>query len=423
MRRGAHALAASLVVASILASPATAQQGGQEASQDPREELDGARGDLGVAERSLEEVDRQLSEAQRSLDLVDARLAEATDGLHQTENELVSARDAQTAAVTASRVHGSELEVANVVLDDARADRDHAVDDLHDRVRAAYKRPPAQLTLESLIRSRDLHQINSTWRALQAIATADVRRVDDANSATLEESAARGAVANVARVSREAESAALTTTRSVERLVATQSELVASIAVDREVRAGTIASIENDRIAATRLVTTLRDRVRSLQASLADALVAADPDAILDGPVPAWAAALPTHGRALSPAVQGAAERAGIDARLFAALVWSESNFRPGAVSHAGAVGLAQLMPGTAAGLNVDPWDPFANLQGGARYLRGQLERFGSADLALAAYNAGPGAVEQYGTIPPYAETQVYVLRVLQRYELLVGAS
>ena len=91
-------------------------------------------------------------------------------------------------------------------------------------------------------------------------------------------------------------------------------------------------------------------------------------------------------------------------------------------MSHAGAIGLSQLMPGTAAGLGVDPWDPVQNMVGGARYLRAQLERFGSADLALAAYNAGPGRVESAGrTVPQITETQVYVLRVLERYESLVA--
>jgi soluble lytic murein transglycosylase-like protein len=109
-----------------------------------------------------------------------------------------------------------------------------------------------------------------------------------------------------------------------------------------------------------------------------------------------------------------------LDPRLFAALVWTESAFNPAAVSHAGAIGLAQLMPGTAAGLGVDPWDPVQNLDGGARYLRAQLDAFGSVDLALAAYNAGPNAVSRYGGIPPYVETQFYVLRVLGHYGRLV---
>jgi soluble lytic murein transglycosylase-like protein len=87
--------------------------------------------------------------------------------------------------------------------------------------------------------------------------------------------------------------------------------------------------------------------------------------------------------------------------------------------SHAGAIGLAQLMPGTAAGLGVDPTDPLQNLQGGARYLREQLDRFGTPELALAAYNAGPNRVAQAGGIPRITETQTYVRRVLDTWEQL----
>jgi hypothetical protein len=103
----------------------------------------------------------------------------------------------------------------------------------------------------------------------------------------------------------------------------------------------------------------------------------------------------------------------GLDPDLFLKLVQAESSFNPNAGSSAGAIGLAQLMPGTAAELGVDPYDPEQNLRGGARYLKQQLDRFGDPALALAAYNAGPGAVEEYGGIPPYAETQGYVQKIL----------
>ena len=94
---------------------------------------------------------------------------------------------------------------------------------------------------------------------------------------------------------------------------------------------------------------------------------------------------------------------------LFLRLVQQESGWHSGALSPKGAIGLAQLMPGTARLLGVDPHDPEENLEGGARYLRAQFERFGRWDLALAAYNAGPEAVERHGGIPPYAETVGYV--------------
>lgn len=107
------------------------------------------------------------------------------------------------------------------------------------------------------------------------------------------------------------------------------------------------------------------------------------------------------------------AQKYGLPTDLFLGLVQQESGFNPNAVSPAGAGGLTQLMPGTAADLGVDPRDPIQNLEGGARYLRAQLDAFGTPELALAAYNAGPGAVRRFGGVPPYQETQNYVRSIL----------
>ena len=98
---------------------------------------------------------------------------------------------------------------------------------------------------------------------------------------------------------------------------------------------------------------------------------------------------------------------------LFRSNIAVESGFNPEAVSPVGAIGLGQLMPATADALGVDPHDPEENLRGSARYLLTQLATFGSAELALAAYNAGPEAVERYGGIPPYAETEGHIAKVL----------
>lgn len=112
---------------------------------------------------------------------------------------------------------------------------------------------------------------------------------------------------------------------------------------------------------------------------------------------------------------QKAARRHRVPEDLFLRLVQQESAWNPNARSHKGAIGLAQLMPGTARLLRVDPTDPEQNLEGGARYLRTQYDKFGSWRLALAAYNAGPGAVEKFGGVPPYRETQNYVKVILGR--------
>jgi soluble lytic murein transglycosylase-like protein len=131
--------------------------------------------------------------------------------------------------------------------------------------------------------------------------------------------------------------------------------------------------------------------------------------------MPGW------QSRDLARRVLVNAERWRLDANMLVAIVTVESRWHTHAVSRAGAIGLGQLMPGTAAHLGVNPRDPVQNLSGAARYLRGLVGRFGTKhyELVFAAYNAGPKAVTEYGGVPPYDETENYVVRVLDTWEHL----
>jgi soluble lytic murein transglycosylase-like protein len=171
--------------------------------------------------------------------------------------------------------------------------------------------------------------------------------------------------------------------------------------------------------------TAAGERVQQLQALLeqveqgpsmvASKTFASALDAAKAGSASPATAGVSGGGSTYAPMIEQAAARYGIDPSVLYGLIEQESGFDPSATSSAGAQGLTQLMPSTAASLGVaEPLDPAQSIEGGARYLSGLLRQFGgnTAD-ALAAYNAGPGAVEQYGGVPPYPETQQYVTKVL----------
>jgi soluble lytic murein transglycosylase-like protein len=146
-------------------------------------------------------------------------------------------------------------------------------------------------------------------------------------------------------------------------------------------------------------------------AALAQALNPPDP-----APLEQTAAApAPVPSAQIDQLVQQNADIWQVDPALIKSVIANESSFDANATSPVGAQGLMQLMPETAASLGVrNPYDPAQNVAGGTRYLRSLLDRFnGNTRLAVAAYNAGPGAVEKYGDVPPYAETQTYVQNVL----------
>ncbi len=424
MRRRVVVLAAVACLTAVVpavAAPAPPVVGAApsvEELQRLREQLAGANGDLGA-------LDAAIAAATGELDQIEARLDVAAADLADTQAQLVEAEQARAAASAEAARATEDLLAAGDALDAARSLAARQQDAMSSRIRDLWKYgggDPGTMLLEGLVHSETLHDATTTLRTVEGIVRTDHQLADQAADATREEARIRARVAEAQHAARQAETRAAAETRRVAQLVDRQTALVTSVEGERGAKAAVLDALSADRAATARLAEQLRSRVAELSASLATALLQANPDARFDGPMPVWAAGLPGHGQGLAPAIAGAAAVAGVDARLLAALVWSESNFHPGAVSRVGALGLSQLMPGTAAGLRVDPMDPVQNLVGGARYLRAQLERFGSADLALAAYNAGPGRVEAAGrTIPQITETQVYVLRVLERYRTLVA--
>jgi len=133
----------------------------------------------------------------------------------------------------------------------------------------------------------------------------------------------------------------------------------------------------------------------------------------------------PLFGTPYDALIEAEARRSNVDAAFVSALIRAESNYEPRAVSRKGARGLMQLMPATAKRLAVKkPFDPASNVRGGVRYLRELVDRFGQRpDLVLAAYNAGEGAVETYGGVPPYRETVAYVNRILKWWQPVAAAG
>lgn len=123
-----------------------------------------------------------------------------------------------------------------------------------------------------------------------------------------------------------------------------------------------------------------------------------------------------TEGGTTEEMLLSAAVKHGVDPKLVQAIAIAESNMNQDEISEVGAIGVMQLMPETAASLGVNPYDEQENIEGGAMYLKQMLDKFGDVPQAVAAYNAGPGAVQKYGGIPPYAETQNYVGRVMDMY-------
>ena len=397
-----------------LATPAGATE-----LAETRDRLSGARSELDDVEQLVQRTRDEVAGA-------DERLRAATTELDTVRTRLAEAEAAMADADVRERDSAAALGLADDGLQVARSDYHRRRELLQARAVAAYKHGgavPSEVLVRGVAQAGDWHEITVTLETVDRLVTSDRLLVEETADATRDAAAARGEVTAARSRALTARRDAARERRQVEELLARHEAVVRRVDDEVARRAEALERLESDAAARAVLVGELERRVERLRLAARTPVVtpvAVDLDEL--GPAPAWAGRLPAAGRAWSPAIDAAAAAHGIDGRLLAAVVWTESMFRPDAVSHAGAIGLAQLMPGTARGLGVDPRDPLENLAGGAAYLRAQLQTFGRADLALAAYNAGPGRVTRAGNrVPDIVETQLYVVRVLERYEHLAG--
>lgn len=354
--------------------------------------------------------------------LQDALLAARAE-LAILEEELAEAEAAHAVALLHADQTRAEVARRDAELDAHLARWSDGRARLRDQAVHAYKHGngvAGEVLVRGVTAAGDWHEIAVTLTTVERLAEDGRAAVQDEAHHTREVAALRS-TADAARAAavQAARDASLQAERLSERSDAA-AVTAEGIAADEAATAATLAQLEADTAARELLVAELQATVARLELDASRVLIPVQVDLDPFRPPPAWAGQLPGDGPRWAAAIEATAARHGIDGRLFAALVWSESGFNPGVVSHAGALGLAQLMPGTARGLGVDPHDPLQNLDGGARYLRTQLDTFGRVDLALAAYNAGPGRVHRAGGVPNIVETQVYVPRVLDRYEGLL---
>lgn len=417
-----RACAAALVVVLLGGTlPAVAQDDPEPPPEQTQEQLEEATEGRRVAKVTLAELERRVRAAEVALERLDEELLSRSEQLASLDAELTTAKQHETEAADRTHQASLALDRANRRLRGAVDTWEASRDELDRRVANAYKYGGgADLTVAAYLDASDLHDVAVVRRAVRMTIADGQRVVGETGRATTAMVEARAEVDRSREEARAEQVTARRVTARADALVRRQRQLVQQVEATRDEQASIIAQFDQDAAHQLALVRELDRRIAQLGSQLATQLAGKYADGRWDGPAPRWASGLPARGQSWAPRIAEASATNQLDPRLFASVVWTESAFNPAVVSHAGAIGLAQLMPGTAAGMGVDPWNPIENLDGGARYLRAQLNRFGTLDLALAAYNAGPGAVSRYGGIPPYAETQFYVLRVLGHYERLV---
>lgn len=418
-------LAAAAVLAVVAGGPGAASaQDAEPSRSDTIDRLQDTRNELSEARDRLESADSRVDEAARTLSRIDAELDAATAELRRLEGRLAEAEGRLAEAESRTEEVTRRLRAHDDDLHELVAAGDENEDLLDAQAAATYKHgggARAGAMWSSLLFAGDLHELSLGARVVRETLDGQEKLVSGSKELTVAAARARREIATLRAERRLQEAAAERARNEAAAIVSRQEQLTGEVAAERDRKARILAETEADREQAEALVGRLRELTIELTKELLDGIEIEWQEIEIEGEVPDWAHRLPPRGQYWAPAINGAASQVGIDPRLFAALVWAESSFHPGAVSRVGAIGLAQLMPGTAAGLGVDPTHPLQNLAGGARYLAQQYATFGSIDLALAAYNAGPGAVHRYGGIPPYAETQYYVLAVLTYYQRLVA--
>jgi len=432
---------------------------------DIESELDETTDELEDAATARDQALARVAEAERELAAIESRLTTASAELAEAREAVTQARDAadeaqaeadeareraQAAADEAERAEDDardaerRLEEARTALRGA-VEAEHEADaQLQDRAIGAFKHGGQQERFElagALLGAGDWHEVGLAVGVIRRALDEDRRLVRSAERARDDASAARSRAEDAEveaqrrlheadRALAEAQDAEVVAIEAAEvaagelaRAQAAEDEhagIYAGIQDEQAQRQAIYVSLEEDAAAREALAQRLEERLAALETAALEARrEPSEPPS--SGETLAWAHRLPAAGEPWAEAIATAAATNGLDPRLLAALVWSESAFNPEVESWVGAIGLAQLMPGTAAWLGVDPWDPEENLDGGARYLAAQIDRFDSVELGLAAYNAGPNAVVRYGGIPPYAETQNYVPTVLERYQYLAG--
>ncbi len=405
-----------LVIAALLVATAPAARAD--------DDLIRSRARLGEAERSLEQLQREVRDVVEEVSALDTSLQRASAELAALESDLELAQRDHRAAREQVEHTRAEVVDRDAALTAALTAWSDGRDRLADQAVHAYKHGVGMggdVLVRGVVGARDWHEVAVTLETVARLASAERVAIDTGAEQARQLAGLRAAADEARTAAIAAERTAASEAERVATLTEATAATVERIAEDRIQRTAALERLEDDVAAREVLVAELEATIARLELSAQRVFVPVQVDLDPFGPPPAWADGLPGQGPRWAAAIDATAARHGLDGRLFAALVWSESGFSPGVVSHAGALGLAQLMPGTARGLGVDPRDPLQNLEGGARYLRTQLDAFGRVDLALAAYNAGPGRVRSAGGIPNIVETQVYVTRVLERYERLGG--